>query len=109
LAEEGIELCLSKQSIFSPLKIHTVFLSPMKRVLETTYHVFKDHPDFETIKFVILPKLREQMNHSSGIPSNIIHNVEEFGKLFPNLDDSEFEQYEGKPVISNCYFAFNPC
>ena len=37
----------------------TVFVSPLRRCLETAYFIFKRHPDFEKINFVIEPLLME--------------------------------------------------
>ena len=41
IAEVGIELSISKQRIFNNLNIHNVFVSPMRRALQTAYHTFK--------------------------------------------------------------------
>lgn len=64
--------------------------------MQTAYNIFKAHPQFETIKFVMVPKLRECMNLASGIPCNIEKVIEEFSELFPILDSSLFDSYDDK-------------
>lgn len=86
-------MCEQKQSIFAPMDIHTVFVSPLKRAIQTAYYTFKDHLNFENIKFVILPKMRELMNYSSGVPSNIEVTVERFREGIPQLDDTLLDKY----------------
>ena len=96
IADVGIDLAVSKQKIFNNMNIHTVFVSPMKRALQTAYHSFKNHPNFDEIKFVILPKTRESINFSSGIPSNIDIVIDQFKEVFDNLDDSELDKYSDR-------------
>ena len=39
-----------------------VFTSPMQRAMMTTVHMFKNHPNKDKIKFVVLPIAREVMH-----------------------------------------------
>ena len=96
IAEVGIELSISKQKTFNNLNIHTVFVSPLRRALQTAYHTFKNHPHFDRIKFIIIPKARECINFASGIPTNIDIVVSQFKELLPNLDDSEVDKYKDR-------------
>jgi hypothetical protein len=102
----GIQQCEEVQCITNHLKIHTIFISPLRRALQTTYHVYKSHPDFEKIKFIILPSLREGLNTSSDIPANINDTVREFSELFPHLDTTFFEEYADKDH-NNHYIKLN--
>ncbi|CAI2372015.1 unnamed protein product [Moneuplotes crassus] len=85
----GIEQCLESQKIANQLPIHTIFVSPLRRALMTAYYVYKDHPDFASIKFILLPQLRESLNIISDIPSNINEVIEEFKELIPQLHIAE--------------------
>lgn len=76
------------------LKIHTIFVSPLRRTLETAFHVYKTHPNFENIRFIILPLIRESLNTSSDIPSDIESVLAEFKEVIPQLDASFLEEYE---------------
>ena len=96
IADTGIELAISKQRIFNNLNIHTVFVSPLRRALQTAYHTFKSHPHFDKIKFIIMPKARECINFASGIPTNIDTVVSQFKEFFSNLDDSELDKYKDR-------------
>ena len=73
-----------------------MFISPLRRAMQTAYHTFKEHPNFKSIRFIIVPLLREIMNLASGIPYSIDKVIEEFSLLFPILDTSLFDKYEDK-------------
>uniref|UniRef100_A0A7S3J2W9 Uncharacterized protein n=1 Tax=Euplotes harpa TaxID=151035 RepID=A0A7S3J2W9_9SPIT len=64
--------------------------------MQSAYYTFKEHPNFRKIKFVILPKTREIISHSSGVPGNIDSTISELKDLFPNLDDSELDKYSDR-------------
>ena len=46
----------------------TVLVSPMRRTLETAYLLFKDTSYFDSLNFVILPILRENLHTVGDIP-----------------------------------------
>jgi phosphohistidine phosphatase SixA len=55
----GLKECEEGQKEANSLKVHTVFVSPLRRALQTAYHLFKNHPNFSNIKFIIVPKAKE--------------------------------------------------
>lgn len=69
LAEKGIEQC--KLAAVYAKKVHftTIFVSPMRRALETTYLVLKDHPNFAKMRFIIHPGIREKLGGADDVPS----------------------------------------
>ena len=48
-----------------------VFVSPMDGTCQTAYEVFKNHPNFENIKFVLVPDLKEHLKCTCDIPGSI--------------------------------------
>ena len=76
------------------IDIHTVFVSPLRRALQTAYYVFKNHPNFEEITFVVLPKLKEGLKTWSDIPNNINDTFNEFSKKFKHFDTDLFNWYK---------------
>ncbi|CAI2377197.1 unnamed protein product [Moneuplotes crassus] len=96
LSETGHHQCREARPLVNSLKIHTVFVSPLRRTLETAYLIYHAHPDFENIRFIVLPVIRESLNTSSDIPSDVDQVIEEFRELIPQLDDSPLEEYEDK-------------
>jgi len=98
LSELGIKQATKAQQITNNIKIHTVFVSPLRRTLETAYHIFKNHENFENIKFIVVPSLRESLNTVSDIPENIDEVQTEYSKLIPQLDFSMFQQYKNKSL-----------
>lgn len=87
---------MEAQRLVNPLKIHTVFVSPLRRTLETAYQVYKNHPDFENIRFVVLPWIRESLNTSSDVPSDVDNVLSEFKEVIPHLDCSILDGMEDK-------------
>ena len=96
LSKLGIDQATQASATAESLKVHTVFVSPLRRTLETTYYMFKNHPNFSKINFIILPTLRESLNTVSDIPENIDSIKEEYQKLIPHLDFSLFKSYNSK-------------
>jgi broad specificity phosphatase PhoE len=96
LAPLGIEQSKNAGIIMNQIKVHTVLVSPLRRTLETAYYIFKEHPDFSKIKFIVVPNLRESMNTSSDIPENFENVRDEFSKIFPHLDYSLMDDYKNQ-------------
>ena len=62
--------------------------------METAYYSFKNHPNFENIKFIVLPKAKEGIDTPCDIPYNVLDSFEEFKSKFPNLEYSDINSYE---------------
>ena len=43
-------------------------MSPMRRAMDTAYHIFKSHPNVKNILFKVDPLLRESVRSSADIP-----------------------------------------
>jgi len=50
----------------------------LRRTLQTAYNVYKNHPNFARIKFVLVPSLREAMDIACDIPIHIDDLLAEF-------------------------------
>lgn len=96
LSDVGKQQCQEAQGIANQLNIHTVFVSPLRRAVETAYLVYKDHPNFENIKFIILPSMREILGINGSCPIHIDEVLEEFKPLIPQLDDSEIDKRKSR-------------
>ena len=73
LSDLGIIQCQEAQPLANSLiGIKTVLISPLRRALQTAYLVFKDHPNFQSIKFIVHPMLRENMHTVCDIPENFL-------------------------------------
>lgn len=66
--------------------LELVFVSPLRRALETAYFMFKDHPNFKTIKFVVHPHIREPITMPSDLPDDMEQIVNDYRPFFPNFD-----------------------
>ena len=80
-----------------------VYTSPMRRNLETTIHMFKNHPNKSNIKFMVLPLLREIMIAKDDIAVDANSLIQEFSsskyKSYGiNFDFSQLEAH-GKPEL----------
>ncbi|CDW81112.1 UNKNOWN [Stylonychia lemnae] len=69
LSERGRLQSKELQNVVNQFKFHTVFVSPLKRAIETAYWMFKGHKDFDQIKFVIFPLLMEKLHVSADLPN----------------------------------------
>ncbi len=59
----------------------------MRRTLQTAQCLFQTHPDFNRIKFVVHPDLREKLACACDVPLNDYNLVaHEFMDYFPNFD-----------------------
>jgi len=56
----------------------TVYTSPMRRNLETTIHMFKNHHNKANIKFIVLPILTEILLAKDDIACDAYSLVKEF-------------------------------
>ena len=98
LWKEGVDQWVKARKLVNKMKIHSVIVSPLRRTLETAYQVYWTHPDFDRIKFVVWPLIRESLNTSSDVPSDIDEILSEFKDLLPNLDCSMFDHYGDKSL-----------
>ena len=53
---------------YNKMPIRFVFVSPLRRALETCDTIFSRHPNHANIQFIVHPLLREIMNNSNDIP-----------------------------------------
>ena len=65
-----------------------MFVSPLRRALQTAYHSLKTHPNFDKIRFIVHPLLRGKINSIWEIPANINDTIEKYSQLFPHFDTS---------------------
>jgi len=61
LSPLGVEQCEQAAQLSNIIKFDTVFVSPLRRALQTAYIMFKNHPDFGKIKFIVHPQMRENI------------------------------------------------
>jgi len=58
LHQLGVLQAKSCQKVYNEIEFKAVFVSPMRRTLQTAYYLFETHPDRQNIKFIVLPMLR---------------------------------------------------
>jgi hypothetical protein len=69
--------------------ILTVFVSPLRRAIETAFLLFSQSIQFPKIKFIVLPLLRENMHTICDVPVDFSTVVDEWAPKFPsNIDFS---------------------
>uniref|UniRef100_A0A7S3JCI5 Uncharacterized protein n=1 Tax=Euplotes harpa TaxID=151035 RepID=A0A7S3JCI5_9SPIT len=74
--------------------------------METAYHMFRDHPNFQNIVFYIHPLIRENIMTSADIPEDITVNLDTYGALFPRLNLEYFPRTVSDE-LDNLYYARN--
>jgi broad specificity phosphatase PhoE len=69
LSELGVQQCDEASKLAGQLvNLKTIFVSPLRRALQTAYLLFKEHPNFLSLRFVVHPLLRENMHTVCDIP-----------------------------------------
>ena len=49
------------------IDFRVVFVSPMRRTMQTASNIFKSHPNLANIKFIVLPLAREVMKNTNDL------------------------------------------
>ncbi|CDW74856.1 UNKNOWN [Stylonychia lemnae] len=89
LSDLGIQQCKDSARLAHTLPdVKTVFISPLRRALQTAYLLFKEHPQFSKIHFVVHPLLRENTHTVCDIPESLESVKAEYLTKIPNLDFS---------------------
>lgn len=78
LHDIGVLQSESNQELVNPVNFTVVFVSPLQRTLQTCIHLFKNHPNKKSIRFVVLPIIREVLETSNDIALDIEHIVEKY-------------------------------
>ena len=55
ITDLGIFQCEATAEITNNLNVEIVLVSPMTRTILTAYNVFKNHPNFRNMKFILVP------------------------------------------------------
>lgn len=100
LSQKGSEMAKTTSSKYSKFPIEIVFVSPLRRAMQTCEAIFQNHPNYKNIKFIVHPLLRELLNNSNDIPNSL---SELRKKYEPKYDFSEFEKYP----IPYLYFIYD--
>lgn len=68
LSDKGIGQCQLAAEHAKNINFVEVVMSPMRRTIETAFHIFKDHPNFKNIKFKINSVIREKVLIAGDFP-----------------------------------------
>jgi broad specificity phosphatase PhoE len=75
----------SARTILNSTKIDLVLVSPLKRTMQTAYHLLKDHPEFDSLHFELEPMVREHLHCSSDVASDFPEIIATAKGFFPTL------------------------
>lgn len=78
LHEIGVLQAERNQDQVNAINFNVVFVSPMQRAMQTCIHLFKNHPNKERIRFVVLPIVREVLETSNDIALDIDHIMDKY-------------------------------
>lgn len=98
LSPKGVSQCLTCNYHLPRLKY--VLVSPMRRTLETAYLLFRNHSNYESIRFIVVPDLREGMAYSCDVPDSEPESVlsEYRGKFIRKKNDEYYESLETQKI-----------
>ena len=69
LSQEGINQCQEAAKALKDYKFDVIFVSPLRRCLQTAHYLFKDNPHFPSMHFIIHEDLREKLHVSADLLS----------------------------------------
>jgi hypothetical protein len=55
----------------------------MRRTIETAHCIFKTHPNFEKIRFVVMPHSRETLTGSGDVSLDLDAKLASYSAMFP--------------------------
>jgi len=82
ISDLGIDQTKAAAEECKNLNIKVVFTSPLRRTLQTTYNIFKDHPNKPHV--IVLPLLREIFSSACDVSDDL----DKIKKEFPDFDFS---------------------
>jgi len=92
ISDLGVEQTKGAAEILKDVNIKVVFTSPLRRCCQTTYHIFKNHPNKP--KVIVVPILREIFSSACDVSEDIRRIKKEFPdydfSLIDALDVPEF-------------------
>ena len=91
LHEIGQKQCEAGQAVVNSIDWKVVFTSPMQRAMETTVEMYKNHPNKDNIKFIVLPIVREVLHTVCDIAQNCDLTIAKFGEGQPAAGGLKFD------------------
>lgn len=107
----GVLQCESNQEQLNKVNFKTVFVSPMRRTLQTAIHMFKNHPQKKEIKFLVVPIIREVLETACDIALDIEDIMDKYGPNSEQCHGLEFDfslmYMYGQPQLWQVYTLAN--
>ncbi|MDR3547110.1 MAG: phosphoglycerate mutase family protein [Candidatus Pacebacteria bacterium] len=104
LAEIGIAQAKAGQKHVNGMNVKYVFVSPLRRALETSMHLFSAHPHRDSIKFVVVPMIRETISSMNDVPCWSFRDTRKDFEKLPDLH-YDFSMFDGIPD-PDLYFLY---
>ncbi len=105
LSLRGREQLLAIGAQYQSAPVKFVFVSPLRRTLDTCRAIFDAHPCRKEIRFFVHPLIREALNNANDIPGEIDHAKAEFGEAYDF--DTYFKQFK-EPRLHFLYTLNSP-
>lgn len=90
LSEIGVAQSIEASKHAAKIDFQTVWISPLRRCLQTAYYIFRDHPNFLKIRFKVIPEMREKIRVAGDIPAL---------KVLDLIEDEFQAKYQGRLEI----------
>ena len=113
LTQQGIKQCEDASEHVNKIDFKYLFVSPLRRTIETTYYTFRNHPNWKTMDIILHPLLREKIGISGDVPLpnqqlklaiNQIYQPWFEGRLNTQLLDSKLATQTDKPWYLDSLF-----
>ena len=68
LTDAGVKKIEEIWPLARELDFEVIMVSPLRRAIQTAFHVFKVNPNFKNLKFILAPLSRESMLGCADVP-----------------------------------------
>ena len=108
ISEDGVKQSISLQDEINKLDLKYVFVSPLRRALQTSYYLLQKYPKKSRLQIYVHPLLREVLHNANDIPCDFLNEVvplyEKYSSEGLNYNFNEyFNGYKSKRI----YFAYD--
>jgi len=91
LSTIGVQQALTNAHTIFDLNITRVWVSPMRRAMQTAIHMFKGHPNIAKINFLVVPQVHEWVHCSNDLPMDVNELIKIYGQGSAEAEGLHFD------------------
>ena len=68
--------------------------------METAYHIFKNHPNFDKIDFILAPEIREKIGISGDIPLSNVEWLRAYDCMYKDMFKGKLDLTQMRSLLN---------